>query len=160
MSTFLLLWTISPGLYKLMLRPTARTAANKLCNDFILRFRFPARILHDQGGEFENKLFHHLEECSGMLQSCTPPYHPQGNGKRERLNQTLLSMLRTLPENQKSRWKDSLNKVVHAYNCTRHETTGFSPFFFLFGHSPRLQIDVIFGTEPTTSLDYTTYVKE
>jgi len=65
-----------------------------------------------------------------------------------------------LPENQRSRWKDSLNKVVHAYNCTHHETTGFSPFFLLFGHSPRLPIDVIFGTEPTISLDYTTYVKE
>ena len=42
-------------------RPTenksARTAAGKLYNDFILRFGFPARILHDQGGEFVNKLF-------------------------------------------------------------------------------------------------------
>ena len=46
-----------------------RTAANKLYNDFILRFRHPARILHDQGGEFKNHLFHRLEECFGMVQS-------------------------------------------------------------------------------------------
>ena len=37
---------------------SARTAASKLYNDFKPRFGFPARILHDQGGEFENKLFH------------------------------------------------------------------------------------------------------
>ena len=80
---------------------SARTAASKLYNDFTLRFGFPARILHEQGGEFENKLFHQLEECCGMVQSQTTPYHPQGNGKQERLNQTFLATLRTLPKTKK-----------------------------------------------------------
>lgn len=52
---------------------SARTAANKLYNYFILRFGFPARILHDQGGEFENRLFHLLEECCDMVRSQTTP---------------------------------------------------------------------------------------
>ena len=63
----------------------------------ILRFGFKTRIVYDQGSEFEKKLFHQLEECCGMLQSGTTPYHPQGNGKTERLNQTHLDMLRILP---------------------------------------------------------------
>lgn len=45
---------------------TARTAAEKMYNEFIPKSGFPARIHHDQGGEFENKLFHNLECLSGV----------------------------------------------------------------------------------------------
>ena len=123
------------------------TAAKKIYGDFVLRFGLPSQILHDQGREFENSLFAELEKLSGVRKLRTTPYHPQCNGMVERMNKTILGMLRTLPEKSKSRWPESLDKLLYAYNCTTHDTTGFEPYFLMFGRHPKLPIDLILDEE-------------
>ena len=79
----------------------------------------------------------------------------------ERFNRTLLHMLRTLPESQEHKWKDSLNKVVHAYNSRRSDATSFSPFYLLFGRSPRLPVDLMFGlSREDTRMSHAEYTEK
>ena len=136
-----------------------RTAANKIFNEYILRLGFPKKLHHDQGKEFENNLFRRLHELSGVEASRTTPYHPQGDGQVERMNRAMIGMLKTLPEKYKSNWKDHVNKLAFAYNCTRNDSTMFSPFQLIFGRSPRLPIDFMFDLhEDCENLPYDDYV--
>lgn len=105
----------------------ARTVAKCLWDSFIVYYGIPERIHTDQGPDFESKLIKELCEVAGIQKSRTTPYHPRGNPV-ERFNRTLLSMLGTLEEKQKSKWKDFVKPLVHAYNCTKNEVTGYAPY--------------------------------
>ncbi|KAL7883023.1 hypothetical protein SRHO_G00006810 [Serrasalmus rhombeus] len=139
---------------------SAKTVADKIFGDYALKFGFPMRIHHVQGGEFENQLFAQLKRNCGVLSSRTTSYHPQGNGQVEHFNRTLLQMLKALTEREKSNWKNLLNKLVYAYNCTRSEVTGFSPFFLLYGRPPRLPSDLLFRLTPESGTsDHQEYMR-
>nr|KAG5695192.1 hypothetical protein BaRGS_018314 [Batillaria attramentaria] len=64
---------------------------------------------------------------------------------------------RTLDPSQKANWKAHAAALAHAYNCTKHDTTGYSPYFLMFGRHPRLPVDLQFGTQPRNPRDQKSY---
>ena len=123
---------------------SALAAADVIFKNYILTFGFPEKIHHDQGREFNNKLWKRLHELSGIDASNTTPYHPMGNGQCERMNRTLINMLRTLEAEKKSNWKDHLKTLMFAYNSMPCQATKHSPHFLMFGRESRLPIDDMF----------------
>ena len=128
----------------IMPRQTALCVA-KTCENFLVHYGWPEKIITDQGKSFENQLVKELCDLAEVKKLCTMPYRPQRNGSCEWLNATLISMLGTLPPHAKRSWSEWGATLTHAYNCTMSQTTGFSPFFLMFGRIPKIPIDVEFG---------------
>ena len=125
----------------------AKTTAKHLFENFISHYGFPARLHSDQGRNFESSVIKELCRLGNVEKSRTTPYHPMGNGMVERFNQTLLNMLGTLENHKKEDWKSYVAPLVHAYNATRHPSTGYSPHFLMFARHPRLAVDAYLGLQ-------------
>ena len=141
---------------------TAKTTARVIFNSFIVHYGLPTRLHSDQGTNFESKIIKELCVLLSIDRSHTTPYHPIGDGITERLNRTILNMMGTLVEERKAKWKDYLPKLIHCYNSTKHDSTGYSPYYLMFGRHPRLSVDIMLGNVlPNVSTPfYTEFAKE
>lgn len=127
---------------------TAVTTVRALCDHLVREFGCPERLVTDQGAAFESQLLKQLCEVYGCRKSRTSPYHPQGNGACECLNQTLINLLSTLDPELQPQWHNQLPYLVQAYNNSVHASTGMTPHFVVFGRHARLPVDLIHGVSP------------
>lgn len=126
----------------------APTVAKVLMEKFFVHYGLPKRIHSDQGRDFESRLVGQLLRSLGIQKTRTTPYHPQGDAQPERFNRTLLNMLGTLSVREKQSWSRQVATLVHAYNSTENDSTGYSPYRLMFGREARLPVDLAFGMAP------------
>lgn len=131
---------------------TAKTTVRMIWSHIIQTFVCPARFHYDEGQNFESGLMKQLCELYGISKSCTTPYHPAGNGRVERVNQTLVRNTKYVAH----QGADHLPELLKTYNNTVHSATEFAPSYLMFGRHLRLPVDVCLGTinaRPTGDLD-------
>ena len=123
----------------------AITIAKILVDKWFYTYGIPAHIHSDKGHSFDNEIMSHLYAMYGVEQSTTMPYNPCGNAPTERMNHTLINLLKSLPKEQKSNWPLHLPSLVFAYNAMPHDTTGYQPYELMFGRKAPTMCDSWLG---------------
>ena len=127
----------------------ARTTARGLYNNYFSVFRFPQRLMSDQGTKFCGNIITAMCSLLGVEKIWTTPYHPQTNGSAKRVHQTLQCMIGKLDPEKRRKWPAHIGLIIIAYNSTWSLVTGYSPYYLMFGRRPRLPIDLLFPTHRT-----------
>ena len=114
--------------------------------EFFSKFGIPREIQSDQGTNFVSAVMKHVYRLLGINKLTATPYHPEASGLVERLNSTILSMLRKYVHEEPEQWDKYLPYLLFAYREVPQESTGFSPFEMVFGRHVRGPLNLIHET--------------
>lgn len=132
----------------------ATDVADFLIQDVILHHGAPRQLVTDRGRYFLSKVIDDLLRSCATKHKLTTAYHPQTNGLTERLNRTLTDMLAMYVSTDHRDWDIALPFVTFAYNSSRHDTAGYSPFYLLYGRDPTLPFDTLVPNPADLSTAY------
>ncbi len=81
------------------------------------------------------------------------PYHLEGNAPVERAHQTFVACLFKLAGDKKSTWPRYVHPTLFAIRVTVFRSTGYLPFFVLYGQTPVFSLDIDEQTWQTLDWD-------
>ncbi|UYV64119.1 hypothetical protein LAZ67_2006616, partial [Cordylochernes scorpioides] len=138
---------------------TVKEVSKFLVEDIFLRHGAPQYLISDRGSQFTSNLMKEVMKTCKIKHCFTTSYHPQTNGLTERLNRTLINMLSMYVNTDQKNWDEILPFITHAYNTTIQETTGYSPFFLMFGRELTSLLDDRNISVDIDKDDYDEYIK-
>lgn len=128
----------------------ASEVAHFFLKDLFLRHGPPRILLSDRGKTFLSTMLNEVLRAAGTVHKTTSSYHPQTNGLTERFHRTLSDMLSFYISPDHKNWDTVLPFVTYAYNTATQRTTGFSPFFLVYGRPPSSVLDAAFFSAPAS----------
>ena len=128
---------------------SAEETAQLFVSHVIYKYGIVDSILTDRGSNFTSQLFKHVCKILGITQLLTTSYHLQANGLVERTNRSIAQLLRaSLGNADLSTWDDLLDPLVFLFNTTKNRTTGFTPYFLLYGREANVNFHDFECTRP------------
>ncbi|VDH94133.1 Hypothetical predicted protein [Mytilus galloprovincialis] len=121
----------------------AEEIANILYSEIFTRYGACRYLVSDRHASNLGKLVNLLCKMFNVTQHFTSSYHPQSNVACERTNSTLAQSLRAYCSEQQTNWPQVLPSIMMAFRmspCT--QSTGFSPYYMIFGREMPLPIDI------------------
>ena len=120
------------------------TSARAILDHWFWTFGIPERVLSDRGKEFRSKLWDAMCELLDVERVNTTPWHPEGDGQSEKSVQQIKKMIRAHVDEDQENWDVGIAQLCHSYNTSVHETTGFTPFYIMFGRESVIPLDLMF----------------
>lgn len=119
---------------------TAETVGKALVENWILPYGIPKILLSDNGSNLCGEIMTAISSYFNIKRITTSIAHPQSNGSVERAHARLAEFIRaTESEIEKDvQWSAKLQLASFCYNSTVHSSTGYSPYYLLFGRHPRI----------------------
>jgi hypothetical protein len=93
----------------------------------------PKTIVSDRDLKFTSKFWKGLFKGFRTNLNFSTTYHPESDGKTERVNQVIEDMLRMYVMDKPSKWEDYLHLVEFSYNNGYQASLKMSPFEALYG---------------------------
>lgn len=100
----------------------------------------PKQMISDRGSVFASKFLKAVYSAIGITPSMSTAYHPQTDGKTERVNQEIEQYLRTYCSYRQDDWVKWLPIAEFALNSRVHSSTGRAPFELIYGYIPEFQV--------------------
>lgn len=114
----------------------ARTTV-KMIEEFVMQFGAPERIISDRGTAFTGEAFKEMIQRHGIKHILISARHPQANGLVERMNRTILPLLRSSVNEEHDDWDQHIPSLERDINISVSAATGKAPFEAVFGYFPR-----------------------
>lgn len=115
---------------------TAPDLAILFLKEIVRLHGLPDSIVSDRDSKFTSHFWQETHRVLGIKLKMSTAFHPQTDGKSERLIQIVNQVLRAQIQPDQKDWLSKLPMVEFAINSSTNAATGFAPFELTYGYMP------------------------